>query len=103
MVDAKRTIMVSVRLTEAELARVERVVQDVQARQPYAKKSDILREILGVVDTGMITDRERKHLKDKSDILAKRIGSRQQPPGLDALEASEGPATTNKRTTKKGR
>lgn len=57
----KRDKMVSVRLNDEELERLESVVNTVLGRERYAKKADVLRELLGVMDTGMVllTDRER--------------------------------------------
>lgn len=51
---SKRDKMVSVRLTDEEQERLEAVIVTVLARERYAKKADVLRELLGVADTGMI-------------------------------------------------
>lgn len=63
----KRDRMVSLRLTEEEFERIEGLIQKIQARQRYVKKADILRELLGVVDTGLISVEERQAIARESN------------------------------------
>ncbi|MGH9827271.1 MAG: hypothetical protein ACREDR_28920 [Blastocatellia bacterium] len=55
----KRDQMISIRLTASESARLDAVIELVLKRGAYIKKADVLREILGVVDTGLITTSDR--------------------------------------------
>jgi hypothetical protein len=59
----KRDKMVSIRLTETELATLESVIELALQRGHYIRKSDVLREILGVVDTGLINESNRAILR----------------------------------------
>lgn len=56
--------MISFRLTDEELVRVDRVVASAIKRNPHLKKANIMREMIGVIDTGIITKEEREYLKD---------------------------------------
>ena len=61
---SKRDNMISFRLTDEELVRVDRVVSVVIKRNPHLRKANVMREMLGVIDTGIITSEERAYLKN---------------------------------------
>ncbi len=58
----KRTKMISVRASEEEIARVKLFAKGLISKYPYMKEADVLRELLSLVDTGVITEEMRRSL-----------------------------------------
>lgn len=58
----KRIKMISVRASEEEIARVKALAAEVIKIYPYVKEADVLRELLGLIDTGIITKEMRAKL-----------------------------------------
>ena len=60
----KRAKMLSVRASEEEWERVKNFCQRVIRHHPYMTEADVLRELIGLIDTGLITPRMRLELLD---------------------------------------
>jgi len=58
----KRVKMLSFRVSEEELARVKAVAAEVKKKNRYVQESDVLRELLGLENTGIITPKLRAKL-----------------------------------------
>lgn len=54
--------MLSVRASEEEVARVKKFAAELIKKNRYLKEADILRELIGLEDTGIITQEMRKRL-----------------------------------------
>jgi hypothetical protein len=63
---AKRQLMLSVRVTEEEKKRVKKLANDLKRKHRYLKESDVLRELIGFEDTGLITAEIRKSLQSEA-------------------------------------
>jgi hypothetical protein len=64
----KRDRMVSVRLYEWEEKRLQDVSSDIMKRNSYLTQADVLRELLSIVDTGVVTKADRERLKGKEGL-----------------------------------
>lgn len=69
----KRLKMVSFRASDDEIARIKALTADIQKRHPYVKEADVLRELVGLVDTGIITAGLRKRLLSTSSHEAELV------------------------------
>lgn len=58
----KRTKMLSVRASEEEVRIVKQFAAEIRKTNRYAKEADVLRELIGLEDTGLITPTMRKRL-----------------------------------------
>lgn len=58
----KRTRMLSFRVSDEELARVKGVAAKVKEKHRFVEEADVLRELLGLEDNGLITKELRKQL-----------------------------------------
>lgn len=58
----KRLKMVSFRASDDEIARIKLLTAELQKKHPYVKEADVLRELVGLIDTGIITIDMRKKL-----------------------------------------
>lgn len=58
----KKNKMISVRATEEEFQRVKQFAAEVISNHRYLKASDVVRELLGLENTGIITSEMRKRL-----------------------------------------
>lgn len=63
----KRNKMLSVRASEEEIARVKRFAAELIKKNRYLKEADILRELIGLEDTGLITPEMRRRLRMDHD------------------------------------
>lgn len=54
--------MVSVRATPEEKQRIKAFVAEIKQTNPYLTEADVLRELIGLEDTGLITAAMRKRL-----------------------------------------
>jgi hypothetical protein len=61
---AKRTRMLSFRANEEEIARIKEFAKGLIEKYPYMKEADVLRELVGLVDTGVITPEMRRGLRE---------------------------------------
>lgn len=61
----------SIRVTEDEKKALQAILPDAQKIRPYVNFSDLLRELLGLTYTGLITPEIRKKLRD----LIERLGT----------------------------
>jgi hypothetical protein len=66
----KRDNMISFRLNDDELVRVDSVIGLVLRRNPHLKKANVYRELIGVIETGMITKDERAYLRGEKELPA---------------------------------
>jgi hypothetical protein len=64
----KRTRMLSVRVTDEEYARVKRVCAEIKIAHRYLTDADIFRELLGLIDTGLIRPAMRRRLQAETEI-----------------------------------
>lgn len=60
--DPKRMKMLSVRVSDEEIARVRGLARKIKKAHPYVKEADVIRELLGLVNTGIITSDIRREL-----------------------------------------
>jgi hypothetical protein len=60
----KRKNMLSVRASDEEVERFRRFAKRVIKHHPYMTEADVLRELIGLIDTGLITPRMRLELLD---------------------------------------
>lgn len=58
--------MVSFRASDDEIARIKSLTAELQKKHPYVKEADVLRELVGLIDTGIITIDMRKRLSSAS-------------------------------------
>lgn len=58
----KRLKMVSFRASEEEVRRIKELSAELIGRNPYLKEADILRELVGLENTGIITKEMRQKL-----------------------------------------
>jgi hypothetical protein len=58
----KRTKMLSVRASEEEIQRVKDLAAELMEKNQYITEADVLRELIGLEDTGLITPTMRKRL-----------------------------------------
>jgi hypothetical protein len=72
----KRQKMISVRASEEEIARVKTLAHELIKTNKYLKEADVLRELLSLIDTGLITKEMRRRLshpdgidEEKSDVI----------------------------------
>jgi predicted transcriptional regulator len=65
--ETKRLRMLSVRASDEEKARVKRLAAAIIKANPYVTEADVLRELIGLVDTGLITDEMRRGLQSDED------------------------------------
>lgn len=63
--DLNNTIL-TIRLTGAEAARFWRIMDNAKHRNPYAGKSDVIRELLGLSELNVLTDEELALFRHKS-------------------------------------
>jgi hypothetical protein len=61
----------SIRVTEEEKRALRSILPDAQKIRPYVNFSDLVRELLGLTYTGLITPEMRKKLRD----LIERLGT----------------------------
>lgn len=61
-VSNKRTKMVSFRASEEEIQRIKALCAELIEQNRYLKESDILRELVGLENSGLITDATRRKL-----------------------------------------
>lgn len=57
------TIALAIRLTPAESARYRRIYQRVTSRSPYIRQTDILRELMRLVEPLALTEEEIKYFQ----------------------------------------
>jgi hypothetical protein len=58
----KRTKMLSVRVSDEEMARVKEVAARVKAKNRFVEEADVIRELLGLENNGLITAELRRML-----------------------------------------
>lgn len=63
---AKRQLMLSVRVSEEEKEKVKKLANELKRTHRYLKESDVLRELIGLEDTGLITPEIRKRLRTEA-------------------------------------
>jgi hypothetical protein len=79
--DLDNTVL-SLRLTSAEAARFWRLMDQVKSRSPYIGKSDVVRELLGLIAPAALT---------RADIDFFRTGNKAAPKGITVPPASPSP------------
>lgn len=60
--NSKRTKMISVRASEEEIVKVKALVRKLKTAHRYLKEADVLRELIGLENTGLITSEMRSQL-----------------------------------------
>lgn len=70
--------MLSVRASEEEIGRVKKLAAELMRKHRYLKESDVIRELIGLEDTGLITNEMRKKLLgkpvDDTDVIERLKG-----------------------------
>lgn len=54
--------MLSVRASTEEIAAVKRLASEIRERNRYVKDADVLRELIGVTNSGIVTQADRRRL-----------------------------------------
>jgi hypothetical protein len=54
---------ITIRFTPAEMERLEEIIRRARIRNPYASRSEILKELIGFRDTGIIHEEDRVYLR----------------------------------------
>ena len=72
----------SVRVTRDERDALREIVRDARKIRPYVNHSDVMRELLGLTYTGLITPEMRKKLRD----LIERLGTGGREHDLPQIE-----------------
>lgn len=54
--------MLSVRVSDDEIDRIKKLSLDLIQKHKYLKEADVLRELIGLEDTGLITSQMRRTL-----------------------------------------
>jgi hypothetical protein len=63
----KRNKMLSVRASDEEIERVKKLAAELIRTHRYLKEADVIRELIGLEDTGLITPEMRRRLLSHSD------------------------------------
>jgi len=66
---SKRLKMLSVRASDEEVARVKRLAAAIIKSNPYMKEADVLRELIGLENTGLITNEMRRSLQSDEGLF----------------------------------
>ncbi len=59
--------MICFRVTEAEKQRIETVVERAQQRNRLAVRTDVLKDLIGLTDLGLVDDEDRYYLLGDGD------------------------------------
>lgn len=99
---SKRDNMISFRVSDDELIRLETVTANALKRNPHLKKAFVYRELFGVIDTGMITAQERAYLKGEgnADTIAihEANAKDKKPPAAPAAGGQNSPTAEASQT-----
>lgn len=80
----KRNKMLAVRASDEEVARFKSLVARLKKSNRYVRDSDVLRELIGFEDTGLITEAMRRELRPETPNAAGTDPVRlHAPPELD--------------------
>jgi len=72
-IQEKRLSMVSFRASAEEISRIDRLVARIRRKYTFMNKSDVLRELVGLTKSGLVTQEMRASLtSDTPDEPAKR-------------------------------
>jgi predicted transcriptional regulator len=67
--ESKRLKMLSVRASDEEKTRVKKLAEAIIKQNPYVTEADVLRELIGLVNTGLITDEMRRSLQSDEGVF----------------------------------
>lgn len=84
--ESKRLKMLSVRASDEEKARVKKLAEAIIKQNPYVTEADVLRELIGLVNTGLVTDEMRRSLQEDQEPFELIEGHKAQPSERHAKE-----------------
>ena len=87
----QRSVMISFRLSEEESRRVDKIIDDCIARNPHLKRANVYRELIGVIDTDLLTENDRRYLRGEmrpfTQVSAGRLPNANTSPTRDKKKA----------------
>jgi hypothetical protein len=89
MAKEKRSKMISVRASEEEIRRVKDLAAALIEKNPHLKEANILRELLGLVDSGLITREMRWKLSQPALEPSPLPGAARTPVAPSSLDPYE--------------
>jgi hypothetical protein len=79
MTKSKRLKMLSVRASEEEIGRVKELAAELMAKHRYLKEADVIRELIGFENTGLITPEMRQRLSGPIEL--EKVADMAEPAG----------------------